>query len=98
MDAADKRRFPESKVVLDGLLTNEHLKGIPILILGNKIDLPAAASEEELRICLGLHETFGKPETGAVRQPHVRPVETYMCSIAKKQGYGDGFRWLSQFL
>ena len=33
---------------------------MPFLILGNKIDLGRAASEEDLRYQLGLFETYGK--------------------------------------
>jgi GTP-binding protein SAR1 len=97
VDAVDRERFPESKKELDGLLTSEELAHCPFLILGNKIDLGRAASEEELRMSLGLYETYGK---GAKMEKGsgVRPVEVYMCSVVKKMGYGDGFKWLSQFL
>ena len=27
-----------------------------------------------------------------------RPIEIFMCSIKKRQGYGEAFRWLSQYL
>lgn len=27
-----------------------------------------------------------------------RPLELFMCSVLKKQGYGEGFVWLSQYL
>ena len=78
-------------------MTSEELANVPFLILGNKIDLGRAASEEELRYQLGLFETYGK-ETKAEKSSNVRPIELYMCSVVRKMGYGDGFKWLSQFL
>jgi GTP-binding protein SAR1 len=36
------------------------LANVPFLVLGNKIDLGRAASEEDLRYQLGLYETYGK--------------------------------------
>ena len=51
---------------------------MPFLILGNKIDLGRAASEDELRIQLGLHQnTTGKGKSVAV--PGIRPMELFMC-------------------
>jgi GTP-binding protein SAR1 len=97
VDAEDKTRFPESKKELDALLSSEELNKVPFLILGNKIDLHTAASEEELRMSLGLYETYGKDAKGD-RPPDLRPMELYMCSVVKKMGYGDGFKWLAQFL
>ena len=60
VDAVDRERFPEAKKELDALLTSEDLGHVPFLILGNKIDLGRAASEEDLRYQLGLYETYGK--------------------------------------
>lgn len=46
---------------LQGLLADEQVSGAPILVLGNKIDKPGAASEEELRTLFNLHsQTTGK--------------------------------------
>jgi GTP-binding protein SAR1 len=62
---------------------------VPFLVLGNKIDMATAASEEELRYALGLYDTFGKG-AGAGANPGVRPIELYMCSVVKRMGYADG--------
>ena len=55
-----------------------------------------AASEDDLRYALGLFETYGKDNKGE-RDTNVRPIEVFMCSVIRKMGYADGFRWLAQF-
>ncbi|GKV31379.1 hypothetical protein SLEP1_g40073 [Rubroshorea leprosula] len=98
VDAYDKERFAESKKELDALLSDESLANVPFLILGNKIDLPYAASEDELRYHMGLTNfTTGKGKVN-LEDTNVRPLEVFMCSIVRKMGYGDGFRWLSQYI
>ncbi|EFJ12822.1 Sar1, ras family GTPase [Selaginella moellendorffii] len=96
VDDADKERFPEAKKELDALLADDSLSQVPFLVLGNKIDIPYAASEEELRWFLGLSHTTGKGK--ADLNSNVRPIEVFMCSIVRKMGYGEGFRWLSQYI
>ena len=78
-------------------MVSEELANVPFLVLGNKIDLGSAPSEEDLRYQLGLYETYGKEAKGD-KAPSIRPIELYMCSVVRKMGYGDGFKWLSQFL
>lgn len=61
VDAFDRQRFEESKTELDSLLTDETLSNCPVLILGNKIDVSGAASEDELRNVFALYQqTTGK--------------------------------------
>ncbi|KAI9313600.1 small COPII coat GTPase [Dichotomocladium elegans] len=95
VDSADYKRFPEAKAELDALLAIEQLSNVPFLILGNKIDAPGAVSESDLRQQLGLFQTTGK---GKVPLKDIRPIEVFMCSIVMRQGYGEGFQWLSQYV
>ena len=70
----------------------------PFLILGNKIDLPTAVSEDQLKQALGIGNLSTGKSTKVSKDSNIRPFEVYMCSVVKKMGYGDGFRWLSGYL
>lgn len=96
IDVADTSRYPESKKEYDALLADEQLAHAPILILGNKIDAPEAQSEDYVRQYFGMYGlTTGK---NAVKDLNARPMELFMCSVLKRQGYGEGFRWLANFI
>ncbi|XP_077330065.1 small COPII coat GTPase SAR1B isoform X2 [Lithobates pipiens] len=98
IDCADHDRLAESKVELDALLADETIGNVPVLLLGNKIDRPEAISEERLLHTFGLYgHATGKGKVPK-KQLNTRPIELFMCSILKRQGYGEGFRWLSQYI
>ncbi|KAG5853029.1 hypothetical protein ANANG_G00068780 [Anguilla anguilla] len=98
VDCADPTRLLESKAELDALMTDDTIGNVPILILGNKIDRQEAVSEERLREIFGLYgQTTGKGNV-PLKELNSRPLEVFMCSVLKKQGYGEGFRWLSQYI
>jgi len=97
IDVSDTNRIQESKVEFDSLLADEQLQAAPILILGNKIDVAEAVSEDYVRQFFGLCGlTTGK--TATAKDINARPIELFMTSVLKRQGYGEGFRWLSNFI
>ena len=74
---------------------NDYQYSVPFVILGNKIDAPGAVSEDEVRGRLGLNQTTGK---GKLIMKDQRPIEVFMCSVVMRQGYGEAFRWISQYI
>ncbi|XP_028989790.1 GTP-binding protein SAR1b isoform X1 [Betta splendens] len=98
VDCADHDRLTESKTELDALLADETIVNVPVLVLGNKIDRPEAISEGALSGVLALDGQLTGKNNGSSTELNVRPLEIFMCSVLKKQGYGEGFRWLSQYI
>lgn len=98
VDVADRERLNEARVELESLISDEQVAMAPILILGNKIDVQGACSEEDIRHVMGIHgKTTGKGQIPA-SELHMRPMELFMCSVLTRQGYGEGFRWLAQYI
>jgi len=96
VDATDIRRFQEARNELSKLLTSEPLQKIPFLILGNKIDAREAVSEMQIKEALGIDQTTGKKPSRL--PPGTQPIEVFMCSVVKRAGYAEGFRWFSEYL
>lgn len=94
VDVADTSRLNESKNELISLLGDEQIAHAPILILGNKIDKEGSCSEEQLRQFFQI-QTSGK---GKPQDQQSRAIEIFMCSVLLKQGYGEGFKWLAQYI
>uniref|UniRef100_A0A3Q3IGG6 small monomeric GTPase n=1 Tax=Monopterus albus TaxID=43700 RepID=A0A3Q3IGG6_MONAL len=98
VDCADQFRITECKTELDALLADETIVNVPVLVLGNKIDRPEAISEGVLRDALALYGRVTGKVNVSLKEPKVRPLEIFMCSMLMKQGYREGFRWLSQYI
>ena len=99
VDASDRTRFKESKEELDQLMGSSELENVPLVVLGNKIDIANAASEDELRSVFNLQPHLTYNGKDGKRDPRGgRPVQVFMCSVVKRMGYREAFQWLSQFL
>jgi GTP-binding protein SAR1 len=99
VDAADRTRFEEAKEELSHFLRqmeDDNLAGVPIAVLGNKIDIPTAASEDELRFKLALQQHFTCGKGAKKGFEGERQVEVFMVSVKNRMGYNEAFKWLSQ--
>ena len=76
---------PDARRHVSQLAANTLPPRAPVLVLGNKIDLPAAAREEELYYSLGLDELTRQDPTGAAR-----PLRLFMCSVFAGTGFMEG--------
>lgn len=91
VDAANVARLKESKDELYNILNDPNSKNVPILILGNKVDLKTAVSEEELIDSLSIREEISN-------EKNERKVMVFMCSLSKKMGYKEALIWLNSLL
>lgn len=91
-------RLNEARDELQSLLQDEQVASAPVLVLGNKIDKANALSEEHLKHYMGITNLCsGKGQVSRTDLAN-RPMEVFMCSVLRRQGYGAGFQWLSQYL
>ena len=64
------------------LLTEDSIKDVPFLILGNKIDMRNAVNEAQLKDALGLtNVTTGKDKDAKVPEG-MRPLEVYLFLLS----------------
>jgi GTP-binding protein SAR1 len=47
VDAVERSRLPEATNELQAILATDELSHVPILVLGNKVDLPTACPRDE---------------------------------------------------
>jgi len=86
VDSHDQERLPEAAAELERMMKEPELAECPVLILGNKQDLPNAASPAEL-----VDRMFpnGHPE---------RPWHVQGCCAQTGDGVDAGLRWATERL
>ncbi|KAG1897419.1 Arl8a protein [Suillus fuscotomentosus] len=83
VDSADQEKFDTACFELHQLLAQPNLTGVPLLVLGNKNDIPSHASVKDLIRDLQLDKIQD------------RPVSCYSCSMKSQHNLDIVLRWLS---
>ena len=84
VDANDRDRIGQAKEEVHMMLGSDELRGCPLLVLANKLDLPNAMGVAETTLELGLHSELRQ------RRWHIQPT----CAVTG-QGLYEGLDWLS---
>lgn len=84
VDAADHEKLDASKNELHSLLDKPQLAGIPVLVLGNKVDLPNALRERELIERMSLSDIKD------------REICCYSISCKERENIDITLQWLIQ--
>ncbi|XP_045713261.1 ADP-ribosylation factor-like protein 8B isoform X1 [Phyllostomus hastatus] len=84
IDAADREKIEPSRNELHNLLDKPQLQGIPVLVLGNKRDLPNALDEKQL---------IEKMNLSAIQD---REICCYSISCKEKDNIDITLQWLIQ--
>ncbi|KAG8846644.1 Arf GTPase arf3 [Serendipita sp. 405] len=86
VDAADIERIHEAREEMDRLLSLEELKGVPLLVLANKEDLPNAMDISILTKKLGMQ----------ARRDRLWHIQS--CCAVSGDGILEGLNWLTNTL
>ena len=90
VDATDTTRFEEAGFELDALIGEKLVEGIPIAVLFNKCDLPAAVSSRDICDRMNFDE---------LTKLHGKDmVQAFRISVLRGEGYQQAFRWVANFL
>ena len=86
VDSSDRERLEEARAELERLLGVVDMRGMPVLVVANKQDLPGAMDAAELTQRLGM-ESLGQ------RAWHVQAA----CAVTG-EGVREGLGWMAQAL
>ena len=85
VDASHTERIHEAREELHNLLSNQEALNLPLLIFGNKQDLPEALRMDQLCEQLGIEEILKKTHQIAVME----------SSAVQDIGLAEGFEWIA---
>lgn len=86
VDCNDRDRIGDADRELQHLLQQEDLRGVPLLVFANKMDLPNAMKREEVVKELRLTNI------------HDREWHAQMCCAVESEGLLEGLQWLEKAL
>lgn len=86
VDAADRDKIEPARNEIHSLLDKPQLAGIPVLVLGNKRDLPNALDEKEIIDQMWERENF-------MQSTHLNRIESLKWIISFPNGM-NWMRWL----
>ncbi|XP_007886762.1 ADP-ribosylation factor-like protein 14 [Callorhinchus milii] len=95
VDSADKAHLEESKKEFESLLKHEHLKGVPVVVLANKQDLPNAMTADEvtrrlrLKRCCSDRDWYVQPCCAKTGQGLSAAMKTIILHVKRKVNYKD---------
>ncbi|NXQ86135.1 SAR1A protein, partial [Nyctibius grandis] len=106
VDCADHSRLMESKVELNVNFLPFSPSSTPLKssVINNMLLFGAGTCVWRVLSIFDVPELlisfWVSPPQGNVplKDLNARPMEVFMCSVLKRQGYGEGFRWLSQYI
>ncbi|XP_015256895.1 ADP-ribosylation factor-like protein 11 isoform X2 [Cyprinodon tularosa] len=86
VDSSDAARMPEAHKALKSILSDERLRGVPLMVLANKKDLPNAMNIREVSTKLDL--------------PNIkdRLWEIQACSATQGLGLGQAFKAVAKMI
>jgi GTP-binding protein SAR1 len=83
VDSTDYKRMLECRDALNSILS--YSSGIPVLVLGNKIDSVGACTKEQLSHYLCIENNYPN-------------VKIFMCSVVHRSGVNEALKWITEKL
>ena len=83
VDSSDRERLQEAREELEGILMDDRMRNVSLLVMCNKVDLPGSVSTSEMTDKLGLHKHRG--------------IDWFIQATCAVTGEGivDGLEWLA---